>query len=842
MNRNLSLCITILFFLITSALVRGQGGITLNIYGPDDTPDRTCLNQLITYSVSGYGGCVPTVTKWTFDAGTEIIGNNQVASVKYSTSGFHQVTINYSGPNCGVKLSDSGAGKYSTAIWIDNSNLFTPSVTLSADNTVVCQGTPIKLTASPNMSSFSYSIDNVTAPNQTGSNQYNLATANITGNNHTASVTMGPVKGCVTSQYATASVNFNVIPLPKITTPAEQLQRTICNNSQLSFTPTSSVSGTYYSWTATLASGQVSGFNSNSSSNSGLINDVLKNNGNTVGTVNYAITPHLGSCVGPVSNYAIAVNPDPSVSLKLTDPNGTGVICSGANYTFTYSATGSISWTIPNINGASAPVSSPVQQMLYNTGNTPLSGSYQALPYFSSSAGNCYGSPASIPATVNPIPSGSANNLVLFSGQTMNMQLNSSLTAPYDSYTLFSLSAQKSNVVQTIPAQTYSPYLQQLSLIDANNSGWVNYSFTPSYAGCLGNAFNATVYVFPKPVVNFSSRRIVMGPVSLNTQSIYDSYDWKLNSAHISDKNGTNSLTANTVGNYTVTVTKSVSGISGTATSDPVAIQGQFDGQNRNYIVTNNMMTGDVTDPSAISLLPITTNNQTVEYFDGLGRSVQKVGTQSSPQKNDFVQPVLYDDFGREAFRPLPVSVDNTGLYKENIINQNGLYKGTAGSFYGSATNIASDEAPFTQTVFESSPLNRPLKDYGPGKIWRPSIEGGSDKFITHQYLINQQDEVILFSYDPSSGLVSSGVTSLIYQAAGNLKVKVTTDEQGNEVREYTDKLGHVVCKKVQYKVDGNGVKQYTSTYYLYDDLGNLVVVLPPEAVKKILSQMNQDN
>ena len=37
-------------------------------------------------------------------------------------------------------------------------------------------------------------------------------------------------------------------------------------------------------------------------------------------------------------------------------------------------------------------------------------------------------------------------------------------------------------------------------------------------------------------------------------------------------------------------------------------------------------------------------------------------------------------------------------------------------------------------------------------------------------------------------------------------------------VIEYKDKLGHTICKKVQYGTNA-GVKQYASTYCVYDDL-----------------------
>jgi hypothetical protein len=47
------------------------------------------------------------------------------------------------------------------------------------------------------------------------------------------------------------------------------------------------------------------------------------------------------------------------------------------------------------------------------------------------------------------------------------------------------------------------------------------------------------------------------------------------------------------------------------------------------------------------------------------------------------------------------------------------------------------------------------------------------------------------------------------------------------------DKLGHTVCKKVQSGTTG-GLPVYVSTYYVYNDIGNLAVVLPPEAVNTI--------
>ena len=51
----------------------------------------------------------------------------------------------------------------------------------------------------------------------------------------------------------------------------------------------------------------------------------------------------------------------------------------------------------------------------------------------------------------------------------------------------------------------------------------------------------------------------------------------------------------------------------------------------------------------------------------------------------------------------------------------------------------------------------------------------------------------------------------------------MTTDEQGQTVKEFTDKAGHVILKRVMINNDS------LQTYYLYDDLDMLRAVIQPE-------------
>ncbi|MCX6251495.1 MAG: hypothetical protein NTX61_12175 [Bacteroidetes bacterium] len=108
------------------------------------------------------------------------------------------------------------------------------------------------------------------------------------------------------------------------------MSKFICSGESTNITLTSNVPGTNFYWTATLTSGNISGF----SPNSGLvINQVLVNSLSTAGIVTYHITPNAGSCSGTTVDFPVTVNPADSVKVSISASDNN--ICSGTLVTFT---------------------------------------------------------------------------------------------------------------------------------------------------------------------------------------------------------------------------------------------------------------------------------------------------------------------------------------------------------------------------------------------------------------------------------------------------------------------------------------------------------------------------
>jgi RHS repeat-associated protein len=232
-------------------------------------------------------------------------------------------------------------------------------------------------------------------------------------------------------------------------------------------------------------------------------------------------------------------------------------------------------------------------------------------------------------------------------------------------------------------------------------------------------------------------------------------------------------------------------------------------------------------NPATLVGRPLTDVKQTTQYFDGLGRHLQTVAKQASPGGKDMVMPIVYDQFGRETYKYLPFPASSTtpgdngmdGNFKLDPFQQQA-------SFY--AAQFSNESSFFGKVNFEASPIDRPLKLYGPGASWVGASHG-----ISANYQINlATDSVRLWSIASTAGSIPT--TSGIY-AAGELLKDGTADENGIQTIEYRDKEGHLVLRKVQLSnTPGTAHDGWLCTYYVYDDLNNLRFVLQPRAVELI--------
>ncbi len=204
-------------------------------------------------------------------------------------------------------------------------------------------------------------------------------------------------------------------------------------------------------------------------------------------------------------------------------------------------------------------------------------------------------------------------------------------------------------------------------------------------------------------------------------------------------------------------------------------------------------------------------HNEEVSYFDGLGRPIQTVSVGASPKNKDIIQAVLYDDFGREIYKPLPYVAENTtGEFRD-------IDEATVSAYYSDPSEapfgIETSGRAFTQIGYDNSPLNRVTSQTGPGDAWE-------DYPVSINYLTNAAGETVTGWRVNANGTYSS-----FSYSPGSLYVTETVDEQGNKTREYKDKQGKVVQKSSWFKDN-----TWYNTYYIYDDFDLLRCVVPPQA------------
>lgn len=265
-----------------------------------------------------------------------------------------------------------------------------------------------------------------------------------------------------------------------------------------------------------------------------------------------------------------------------------------------------------------------------------------------------------------------------------------------------------------------------------------------------------------------------------------------------------------------------------------------------NYIRTWDAV-GPENDPQALVTRPVTDVRMATQYLDGLGRPLQAVLRQGSlisgGTATDLVNAVVYDGLGREQYQFLPSPANTTGgnssvtdgLFKRNPFEQQQ-------AFYSSSNTSLNPVAGqgetyyYGETVYEASPLSRPLKTMAPGNNWT-----GASRGVEMAYLTNTAtDAVCIWTSSLSAGDFTDYSSPGTYPA-GELYKTISTDEHGKQVIEYKDKEGLVILKKVQLTAaadngSGSAHAGWLCTYYIYDQLNRLTGVIQPEGTIELLA------
>jgi len=217
-----------------------------------------------------------------------------------------------------------------------------------------------------------------------------------------------------------------------------------------------------------------------------------------------------------------------------------------------------------------------------------------------------------------------------------------------------------------------------------------------------------------------------------------------------------------------------------------------------NYTYTKECLNADCTKVS-----------ESVQYFDSFGRPFQAVSIKSSPSGKDMVQHIPYDSYGRKVDSWFPVPMPTSG----GAVHDTAAVKSNAVSLYG-------DNRPFSHTVLDNSPLDRVLQQISPGQDWQ-----NHPAAFAYETNINGEVKKYMVSSSWTEGRTESVLSLPGSYPANTLTKNTVTDQDGKVSVEYKNKQGQLILAR-----KGAGTPDVADTYYVYNEFGHLVYVIPPLA------------
>ncbi|GEP97522.1 hypothetical protein CCY01nite_37820 [Chitinophaga cymbidii] len=186
----------------------------------------------------------------------------------------------------------------------------------------------------------------------------------------------------------------------------------------------------------------------------------------------------------------------------------------------------------------------------------------------------------------------------------------------------------------------------------------------------------------------------------------------------------------------------------------------------------------------------------------------------ASPLGKDYVIPILYDVNGKESIKYLPyISGTSSGEFKLNAFSEQQTYM---------QAHYPGEDFYYGKIGYENSPLNRILKSAAAGKSWV-----GSNREQQSSYQSNSTADAIRI-WEMSGSIP---VTTATYPENELIKV-VNVDENNHQQVTFLDKSGQLVLKMEALENPGNNHENWKCTYYVYDDFGHTVFIIPPKATE----------
>lgn len=186
-------------------------------------------------------------------------------------------------------------------------------------------------------------------------------------------------------------------------------------------------------------------------------------------------------------------------------------------------------------------------------------------------------------------------------------------------------------------------------------------------------------------------------------------------------------------------------------------------------------------------------------YYDGIGREEEHVLRKISPTGKDIVDFVTYNGMGKEFQHWLSAPVNEEGYVPLSTLAP------IISTYY-------QDEMPYSQTIYEASPLTRPVVSTIVGSTYHTHSN-------TINYQTNNTNEILRFI------VTTHGLQRDSYYPPGVLTKTVRTDADGKLYIDYVNIQGQLVMKQIGLT---------NKTYYVYDEYGRLCYVLPETLASSI--------